>query len=594
MSWAAWLATAALAAIGLPRYHISNSMDAWMPEIATAGPYASYVVIGFPGDRINSMAVAARLRALPAVALCLDSATVRAAQLVTGVSADDFVSGKEGIYSGIFCFRRDVATDRELIEQVQPVLDGLGPRESFALGGPAAFQQAMDHWSQDRLGLILGAILLCGGLMLWGITGSMRIAVVAMSAISISQIIFLGALCWLRIPMDMSLALVPPMMMGMGFSYAAHRALRQQSFVVLIACVVAAAAGIASFISADLLPVRHFAIAGVPGLLLVWLATVTLVRPDRPARRRRISWLRALRNLFLFASGRYRGLIIAIAMAITLAGLTLAPGLHVQADPLNFFPRTSRIARDFDTLNQRLTGMLPSQVIIHGRADPREILGQTPGMRKVIDITARTTDGQERTYWCLADNNAVNTLADHVPAWKSWATARGSTLEWHGVAAQIHRSGASILRLAAESLPSMATLIALIIAVLLRQVRAILIGVWVALVPVAALVIAATIADWELGPVALMIGSIAVGVAVDDALHLLTTFRRRQSMQRTLIECWKPCVGSSLAAMVCFSLFMLSPFGPTRQFGILMSLATGFAMLTNQLLLPALLRKRVQ
>lgn len=54
-----------------------------------------------------------------------------------------------------------------------------------------------------------------------------------------------------------------------------------------------------------------------------------------------------------------------------------------------------------------------------------------------------------------------------------------------------------------------------------------------------------------------------------------------------MIECWKPCVGSSLAATVCFALFTLSRFGPTAQFGLLMALATLFAMLTNQLLLQA-------
>jgi predicted RND superfamily exporter protein len=56
-----------------------------------------------------------------------------------------------------------------------------------------------------------------------------------------------------------------------------------------------------------------------------------------------------------------------------------------------------------------------------------------------------------------------------------------------------------------------------------------------------------------------------------------------------MIECWKPCVGSSLAAAACFSLFMLSPFQPMRQFGLLITLATCFAMLANQIVLPPLL-----
>ena len=44
-------------------------------------------------------------------------------------------------------------------------------------------------------------------------------------------------------------------------------------------------------------------------------------------------------------------------------------------------------------------------------------------------------------------------------------------------------------------------------------------------------------------------------------------------------------MGSSLAAVVCFALFTLSRFGPTAQFGLLMALATTFAMLANQFLI---------
>ena len=577
---------AAVCAAGLRHYRVGNSMDAWMPDLATPGPYRSYVVVGFPSDRVDASAIASRLRALPATAFCIDPLMLRATGWLTGVTADDFVVGKDGAYSGVFCFRDASATDRQLIDQVERAISGIAPRDVFALGGPAAFQCAMDYWSQDRLGLILACILLLGGLMLWLVTGSIRIAAIAMAAITLSQIIFLGAISWLRIPVDMALALVPPMMMGLGFSYAAHRALRRQSFMVLVVCAIAAAVGIASFATADLMPVRHFALAGVPGLVLVWLATITLVQPDRVARRRRIAWMRIPRRICIGVALRYRRPIITAASVVMLLGVGLAPLLHIQADPLTFFPATSQIARDFETLDHRLTGMLPSQIVVHGDADPRPLLTRATGMRKVIDITA-WVGGRDHTYLCLADDNTVDALAAQLPAWQSWAHSQNATLQWHGVAPQIHRSGASVRRIALESLPSMAILIALVIALLFRRLRTALVGVWICLLPVAGLIIAAVVARWPLGPVTLMIGSITVGVAVDDTLHLLTASRRHRSIRRGFIECWKPCVGSSLAAAACFSLFLLSPFGPTSQFGLLMALSTCFAMLANQLVLPA-------
>jgi hypothetical protein len=258
----------------------------------------------------------------------------------------------------------------------------------------------------------------------------------------------------------------------------------------------------------------------------------------------------------------------------------------VESNALHFFSSDSRIARDFDTLNQRLTGMLPSQVVVSGDADPTPVLLATPGMRKVVNVTL-WVGGSDRTFLCLADNDGVEALARQMPAWQAWAAAQHATLSWHGVAAQIHRSGTSIRTLTVESVPSMAVLICLLVMILFRYLHLALLAAWIVLVPVGMLVIVAVLFKWKLDPVTLVIGSITTGVAVDDLLHVLSTRRRRGSMQRTIIECWRPCVGSSLATAACFALFSLSRFGPTEQFGMLMAIATIFAMLANQLLLPA-------
>jgi predicted RND superfamily exporter protein len=319
---------------------------------------------------------------MPDVAFCIDPLAVRATAWLTGFSAEDFLVSREGSYSGVFCFARDGADPHLFLKNVQAALTELAPSDAFAIGGPTAFQCAMDEWSQDRLPLILTAIVSAGGVMLLAVTGSLRISATAIAGIVLSEVIFLGAVGRMGIPLDMSLALVPPMMTGMGVSYAAHRALRRNSVAVLITCGLAAALGIASYATADLKPVRHFALAGVPGLMLVWLVVVTLVSPDAHARRRRVGWLRASRNLALAINSRYRPTIVIAAVIFTALGLCLAPFLRVESDPLRFFPSTSRISQDFETLDRRLTGMLPSQVVVGDRkADAAPMLGATPGMR---------------------------------------------------------------------------------------------------------------------------------------------------------------------------------------------------------------------
>jgi len=594
MVWAFWMLLAAWAAVGLRHLRVSNSLEAWMPDLATPGPYRSYVVIGFPSSGADATTVAARLRGLPDVAFCIDPLSVRATGWLTGLAPDDFVVSKDGAYRGVFCFARDGTDGHEFMRHVQAALQELAPPGVFAIGGPTAFQVAMDEWSQDRLVLILIAILAAGGATLLAVTRSLRIAAAAMAAIALSEVIFLGAVCRMGIPLDMSLALVPPMMTGMGFSYAAHRALRRNSLLVLITCGLAAAVGIASYATADLKPVRDFALAGVPGLLLVWLVTVTLVCSDARARRRRVGWMRTCRNAALALTRRFRSVILIMAILLTVAGVCLAPLLRVESNPLHFFPDDSRIARDFDTLNRRLTGMLPSQVVISGGnggdVDAASILGATPGMRKVLNVTP-WVGGSGRTFLCLADDDAVDALANRLPAWQAWAAQHRMTLSWHGIAAQIHRSDGSIRKLAVESVPSMAVLMSALVLMLFRRWRLAVLAAWITLSPVAMLVVVAVLFSLGLDPVTLVIGSITTGVAVDDMLHLLSTCRRRRSMRRAMIECWRPCVGSSLAAAVCFALFTLSRFGPTAQFGTLMALATLFAMLANQFLLPAAVRE---
>jgi hypothetical protein len=178
--------------LGLRQLHVSNSMEAWMPDLATAGPYRSYVVIGFPSSAVDATTVAARLRQLPDVAFCVDPLAVRLTSRLTGVSPVDFVVSKDGSYSGVFCFARDVTDAHLFLAHVEAALNKLAPPGTFAIGGPTAFQCAMDDWSQDRLAVILIAILSAGGLTLLAVTRSLRTSVTAMAAIALSEVIFLG------------------------------------------------------------------------------------------------------------------------------------------------------------------------------------------------------------------------------------------------------------------------------------------------------------------------------------------------------------------------------------------------------------------
>ncbi len=284
---------------------------------------------------------------------------------------------------------------------------------------------------------------------------------------------------------------------------------------------------------------------------------------------------------------RWRTVVLIATGGLALASIVACPWLRFENDPLNYFPPGSQIVRHFSLLNERLTGMLPFQVCVDGKADPMPMLRNTPGLRKVID-TSRFLRGELRTYWCLADNSALPSLIAAHRQWQAWADRAGVKLEWRGVAAQLAEVQVLIRRVAIGSLPFMALVASLVVVLVHRSIRWGLYSVIANLLPVLFLVLLAVLLRWPLDLPSLMIGSILIGVAVDDTLHLLAARHSRSSMAEAIVECWVPCVGSSVVVAVCMAMFLLSPFRPTAQFGFLMSIGMLLALLSDMYVLPAL------
>jgi predicted RND superfamily exporter protein len=95
----------------------------------------------------------------------------------------------------------------------------------------------------------------------------------------------------------------------------------------------------------------------------------------------------------------------------------------------------------------------------------------------------------------------------------------------------------------------------------------------------------------------MMSASIALGVAVDDTIHYLTWFRRelnRSGDRPTAIlkayeQCATPTLQAALISGLGLSVFALSTFVPTRQFGYLMLAILLAGVIAELVLLPALL-----
>ncbi len=591
--WAVWLVAAAGCAVGLRNYRIDNDLGRWAPHLRATGPMRSYAVVGFEHEAVDGRALAEALCDLPGVAFCADRDTVKSGGDLIGVTPDEFVIGRDRTYAGIFLFRRAETSDQLFVDEIRRVLkDITGNHETcFSLGGPAVFHIALNQASQQRLPHIMLLILFLGGTLLWWVTGDFRAATAAMAAIALSQVILVGALSWFRVPMDVSLSMVPPLMMSFGFSYAAHRALRDGVIRVLVLCVATTAIGLGTFVFAAVPPIRLFAVAGVLGLATVWLAVITLV----PASRRRNDVDRnqaRAPNPFLHlvqrTVARRSPLVVGAACVLSLSVVFSIRYLRLETNPLHYFPSAHPLVVDAATLNERLTGMLSVQWSVKGEADPTTLISRAPGVRKIIDFTPMASDGK-RHLWCLADNDALPSLMRLNESLRGWAREARVDVQWRGVGAQLGEVSTILAKVAAVSLPAMGFVAAAVVGLLYRSARLGLISLWVNLLPVGALMLIAALLDWALDLPSLMIGAIAVGLAIDDTLHIAAAWRRRSSVSLAMAECLRPCAGSSVVTAACLSCFAISAFAPIRQFGVLLAMAALFALLADLLLLPALL-----
>lgn len=95
----------------------------------------------------------------------------------------------------------------------------------------------------------------------------------------------------------------------------------------------------------------------------------------------------------------------------------------------------------------------------------------------------------------------------------------------------------------------------------------------------------------------MMTASIALGVAVDDTIHFLHWYRhcqetapdRNSAIEAAFLGCCNPTLQAAVINGLGLSVFLLSSFVPTRQFGLLMLVILSCGAIAELVLLPAIL-----
>ena len=94
-----------------------------------------------------------------------------------------------------------------------------------------------------------------------------------------------------------------------------------------------------------------------------------------------------------------------------------------------------------------------------------------------------------------------------------------------------------------------------------------------------------------------LIGAVALGIAIDDTVHLLVRYRDErvagrdpeQAVSACLRSVGRPVAITSLMLSAAFGTIALSEFATLREFGVLTAVTMGLCLVTDLILLPALL-----
>jgi uncharacterized protein len=396
------------------------------------------------------------------------------------------------------------------------------------------------------------------------------------------------------------------------------------------------------------------AVTGVPALL------ATLPVPTPPARLGR-AFGRAIDRLLATAASLATTRSTAILLTwtvLTVAAVFAIPRIVVDTDYLSFFDRRSDVRRDFALASERLVGAVPIYLTLTGTGEGafrepenlralerlQRLVDAVPGVSatlSVVDLLAvlhRAVERDDPAAERLPETrNEVADLLFLIPKNKlrRFANTNHSRVNLVVRTAESGSAAVAALRarlqaaIAAAALPAglratitgntivfaqtsdgiagnqltsmMLTGLSILVlaAGSFRSLRIGLVAIVPNVVPVVLFfgLLGAGLADLSL-PTSL-IGSVALGIAIDDTAHFIVNYQRLRASglpppdaaAACLRELGPPIVTTSLMLSAGYLVLLLSGFATLRQFGWLSALTMQICLWGDLLLLPALLTR---
>ncbi|MFQ5514692.1 MAG: RND family transporter [Myxococcota bacterium] len=410
--------------------------------------------------------------------------------------------------------------------------------------------------------------------------------------------------------------------------------------------------GFASLLLVQIESVRSFSLFAMLGVAIAFVLAVTLLPallvriPLERTARRRAARRHPSRSTWTHPRPLPALLLVCVAIGL---GITGPAHLEVATHDGEFFAPDHSLNRAYRFIESRLQGVTPFEIEI--RAPEGETLRRARALRNVATLQQKLGEIPELTSGLsyvqllestspgldLSNEDAVQralflleTLApDDLGAWvrqdyriarisaraDAMTSARSveilegvreradaifppgfsvrptglvpvfSQMEQYLVEGQIRSYGFAVLA------------IALAFLLIYRSLRVVAVALVPNLVPVLIAVGVMGLGGIRLDVVTVMVASVALGIIVDDTIHLTSAYLRGLEAGRSpeaalgdaMRVAGRPIVFTSLILVGGFSVLALSDFQPTAHFGIMVGLTVATALLADLVILPAAL-----
>jgi predicted RND superfamily exporter protein/CRP-like cAMP-binding protein len=365
-----------------------------------------------------------------------------------------------------------------------------------------------------------------------------------------------------------------------------------------------------------------------------------------------VGWLAATLQAIGAFSVRHRRLVLLASVALLAVSIWGITKIEVETDYLAFFRPESRVRQENEAIATRLAGTQPVTLVIEGKNpgemrnlemlqainDLQEFAGKQPGvdttlslldylrlMRQALDPEAEGTMPQSQSeveqLLLFIDPSQIRGVVN-ANATRAAITARTTLTRsvelssfvdkveafakerFHG-SVRVEATGMAVLL--AESADELAwgqvtglwqelMVLWLLLSLMFLSLR---VGV-LALIPnvVPTVVLFGLMGWWgiSLNISTSMIAAIAIGIAIDDTIHLLSTFNeglritgsQDAAIVRAMASAGQSAFFISLALSAGFFIVCLSNFQPVMHFGLLSGVTMGVALVVELFLTPAL------